>query len=138
MKQEFYNKLIKSFVAKDRFAAHNALSLVDVSQGYARVELLVEEQHLNGVNIAHGGVIFTVADLAMGLAAHSHGRVAVTLSADISFLNPAQLGDRLIAEAEELALRRSVASYLVSVKNGDGLLLASMKCQAFRKGEIVW
>ena len=138
MDQLFFDNLIKLFVAKDRFAAHNALDIVEVREGYARVELLVQDQHLNGVGIAHGGVIFTIADLAMGLAAHSHGRVAVTLSADISFFNPAQLGDRLIAEAEELALRRTVASYLVSVKNESGELLASMKCQAYRKGEIEW
>lgn len=138
MNKEFYDKLISTFVSRDRFAAHNALSLVEVKQGYARVELEVTEQHLNGADMAHGGVMFTVADLAMGLAAHSHGRVAVTLSADISFLNPAQLGDRIIAEAEELALRRTVATYLVSVKNEAGLLLASMKCQAYRKGDIEW
>lgn len=136
MDKIFKDKLIGFFTSKDRFAAHNALMAVDVKEGYARVEMEVQEQHLNGVDIAHGGVIFTLADLAMGLAAHSHGRMAVTLSADISFLNPAVLGQKIYAEAEELALRRSIASYLVSVKNEEGLLLASMKCQAFRKGEL--
>lgn len=138
MKHDFFDRLIQSFVAKDHFAAHNKLTFVEVKEGYARIETVVEKQHLNGLNIVHGGVLFAMADLAMGLAAHSHGSVAVTLSADISFFNPAHLGDTLIAEVEELALRRTVASYLVSVKDGKGTLLASMKCQAYRKGEIEW
>ena len=135
---EIKEKLLDFFRKKDRFGAHNKIEVIDVKPGWAKVQVRIGEKHLNGVDIAHGGVIFTLADIAMGLAANSHGRAAVTLGADISFFSPVEKGMLLVAEAEELALRRTIGSYLISVKAEDGTLVATMKCQAYRKGEIAF
>ncbi len=137
MNKEYFEKLKRFFEKEDRFATHNDINIVEIRVGYAKVELCVAEKHLNAAGIGHGGLVFTLADLAMGLAAHSHGRMAVTLGADISYFSPAKRGSIITAEAEELSLRKSIATYLISVKDEEGELLASMKCQAFRKGELV-
>ncbi len=137
MNEQYLEKLVALFKTKDQFAAYNHLEVVSVGEGKAKVQLEVEEQHLNAAGIAHGGVIFTLADFAMGLAAHSHGRMAVTLGADISFFSPGKMGRVIYATAEELSLRKSIATYLISVSDDQGCLLATMKCQAFRKGDLV-
>ena len=137
MNKEYIDKLVAFFKNKDQFAAHNHLEVVSVGEGKAKVKLEVEDQHLNAAGIAHGGIVFTLADFAMGLAAHSHGRMAVTLGADISFFSPGKIGSVIYATAEELSLRKSIASYLISVNDEQGNLLATMKCQAFRKGDLV-
>ena len=49
--------------------------------------------------IAHGGLIFTLADTAFACACNSYGPVTVAASADIVFVAPARLGDVLVAEA---------------------------------------
>ena len=134
--KEFKETLLNFFRKKDRFAANSDIEVVDVKEGWAVAQVKIQQKHLNGVNIAHGGILFTLADVAFGLAANSYGRIAVTLNADISFFNPATEGMLVIAEAEELSLRYTIASYLVSIKDEKGTLLASMKCQAYRKGEM--
>jgi len=137
MNKEYLDKLVAFFREKDQFATHNNIEVLWVREGSAKVQLKVDEQHLNAAKIAHGGLVFSLADFAMGLAAHSHGRMAVTLSADISYFSPGKMGSVISATAEELSLRKSIASYLVSVNDEEGNLLATMKCQAFRKGELV-
>lgn len=136
MKQSFKEKLIHFFKTKDRFAAHNKIEATQVKVGWAQAQTTITQQHLNGVGIGHGGIIFTLADVAFGLAANSHGRVAVTMGADISFFDAAKEGMTITATAEELSLRHTIASYLVSVTDEEGNLLATMKCQAYRKNEI--
>ncbi len=64
---------ISTAVDNDRFAEHTGIELVEVSKGYARAEMKVEEKHLNGLGLAHGGAIFTLADLAFAAACNSHG-----------------------------------------------------------------
>jgi len=137
MNKEYLDKLVAFFREKDQFATHNNIEVLWVREGSAKVQLKVDEQHLNAAKIAHGGLVFSLADFAMGLAAHSHGRMAVTLGADISYFSPGKMGSVISATAEELSLRKSIASYLVSVNDEEGNLLATMKCQAFRKGELV-
>lgn len=136
MSKEFGNKLLKIFKKRDHFANHNNIEVLEACDGRARAQVKLTKEHMNGLNIAHGGILFSLADVTFGLAANSHGRVAVTLSADISFFNPSEVGQIIIAEAEELSLKNRIASYLISIRNEDGLLLASMKCSAYRKEEI--
>lgn len=137
LSQNYKEKILRFFRKKDRFAASNLIEVVDVKEGWAKAQVMIKKEHLNGVDIAHGGIIFTLADVAFGVAANSYGRVAVTLSAEISFLNPAIEGTLITAEAEELALKNTISSYLVSVKDVNGQLLATMKCTAFRKKERI-
>ena len=68
---------IKSFFQRDRFAALAGIELLEVSPGYAKVKMPIDERHLNGVSCVHGGAIFTLADFALAVASNSHGTVAV-------------------------------------------------------------
>lgn len=137
LQKEFYTRLKDSFSKGDRFAANNEIEIVDVKKGWAKAQVRLKQNHLNGVNIAHGGIIFTLADLVFSIAANSHGRVAVTLNASISFYKSAKEGTLITAESEELSLQHKVATYLVHIKDEAGELLATMKAQAYRKKEEI-
>lgn len=132
--ESFKEKLFRFFHVKDRFARHNDIEVVDVKEGWGKAQVRLSEKHMNGVDIAHGGLLFSLADVAFGLAANSHGRVAVTLGADISFFNPSRVGQLITAEAEEISLTNRIGTYLISIKDENDVLLATMKCQGYRKG----
>ena len=123
---------ISKFFQRDRFAAHNDITLVEVRPGYARTEMEISEKHLNGVNITHGGAIFTLADFAFAVASNSHGTVAVGINASISFLHASHRG-RLTATAREIHRNAKMATYQVEVKNHKDELLAIFTGTVFRK-----
>ncbi|MBN2468316.1 MAG: hotdog fold thioesterase, partial [Deltaproteobacteria bacterium] len=86
------------------------------------------------VDIAHGGAIFTLADLAFAVAANSHGTVAVAVSVTISFLK-AVTGGTVTAEAREVSLNPKLASYSVTVTDENGTVIALFQGMAYRKKE---
>ena len=64
--------------------------------------LRIEERHTNSRGICHGGLLATLADLALGysaLAVGSHGSF-VTVSLALDFAGSAKLGDWVHSEVE--------------------------------------
>ena len=56
---------------------------------------------INGHGMAHGGIVFTLADTAFACACNSYGPVTVAAGADIAFAAPVKEGDVLTASARE-------------------------------------
>ena len=123
---------IRRFFKKDRFAAHNDITLLEIRPGYAKAELIISDKHLNGVNITHGGAIFTLADLAFAVASNSHGTVAVGVNATISYLKATNRGT-LTAEAIEVAINPKLATYQVEVRDENDELVAIFQGTVYRK-----
>lgn len=125
---------LRQVMARDRFAAGSGVELLETSDGYARARLRIEPRHLNGVDIAQGGAIFTLADLAFAAAANSHGTVAVAVQVSISFLKAVAAGT-LTAEAREVARSPRISTCDVRVTDEDGELVALFHGTAYRKKE---
>jgi acyl-CoA thioesterase len=125
---------VRALLSQDSFAALAGITLEHVEPGLARARMRVGHQHLNGVGIAQGGAIFTLADFAFAAAANSGDRVAVALDVSISFLK-AVTGGTLSAEARQEAVSTRVSTCLVRVTDEAGELVAIFKGTAFRKSE---
>ncbi len=123
---------IRARIERDRFAAENGITLVDVQRGAAVARMEVSARHLNGVGIVQGGAIFSLADLAFAAAANSHGDVAVAIDVSISFIKAVSAGT-LTAEAREEAVSPRLSTCLVRVTDGAGDLVALFKGTAYRK-----
>ena len=110
--------------AQDAASAGLGMELVDVGPGRARLRMTVTTSMVNGHAIAHGGLVFTLADSAFALACNTHGTVTVASGADISFVAPARLGDVLQADALEQAVYGRSGITDVRVTRQDGELVA--------------
>jgi len=83
----------------------------------------------------HGGVIFSLADVAFGAACNARGGGTwVALSMMISFLAPAPPGARLVAEARERRHGRRAGFCDVVVTTHAGVPVAAVHCAAHRVG----
>ncbi len=130
-------KDIKEFIGRnDKFAKYCEVNILEVSAGTATVKMVVRDIHLNGLKLAHGGAIFTLADLAFAAAANSRDHVAVGINANISYIRPAGMGDTLYARAREIYSNRSLSGYSVNVENEAGDLIATFQGTAYKKGTI--
>lgn len=124
----------KFFSERDRFAKHCGIELLEVGKGYAKARMKISEEHLNGVDLVHGGAIFTLADLAFAASCNSHGILAVAINVSISYLKAGTRG-ALIAEAEEVACNPRLGSYTIRVTDDEGDLVAIFQGMAYRKKE---
>ena len=87
--------------AADAASRALGIELLSADGGAATVRMRVTAAMVNGHDIAHGGYVFLVADTAFACACNSHGPVTVAAAADITFVEPARLGDELVAVATE-------------------------------------
>ncbi len=96
----------------------------EAREGYARLSMRVRADMLNGHSIAHGGMIFSLADTAFAYACNSRNESTVAQNASISFLAPAREGDLLVAEAREASRAGRSGVYNVTVRIEDGGVVA--------------
>jgi acyl-CoA thioesterase len=127
---------LMKFFERDRYALLSDVSLKEVKPGYARAVMTIADKHRNGVDVAQGGSIFTLADLAFAAACNSHGTVAVAINVSISFLKAAT-GGTLTAEAREISKSARLSSVTVEVRDDTGDLVAHFQGMAFRKNETI-
>lgn len=129
---------VREFISeRDTFAKHLGIEIIEDGPGYARVTMTVDERHLNGLNILHGGAAFALADLAFAVASNSHGKVAVAINANISFLAAARKGAILYAEAREKSLNPKLATYDIDVTDDKGKLIATFNGMVYRKKDTL-
>jgi acyl-CoA thioesterase len=91
------------------------MRIVEVRPGYARLAMKVREDMVNGHQICHGGLIFTLADSAFAFACNTYDLVTVAAAGTIEFLLAGRLGDELTATAEERTRSKRTGVYDVSV-----------------------
>src|SRR5690349_6338452 len=113
--------------AEDRASIGLGMRLDEVAPGHARLSMTITEAMANGHGICHGGFIFALADSAMAFDANSRGEPAVAQHAAITFLRPAQVGERLVAHAEERAQAGRSGIYDVRVATADGVPVAEYR-----------
>lgn len=127
---------IWDFFKNDRFAEHNGIELLEIAEGRAKAKMVVEDRHLNGVDVVHGGAIFTLADLAFAAASNSHGTVAVAINASIWFIRAGRKGT-LFAEAREVSRNPKLATYSIKVTDDAGEIIATFEGMVYRKKDQI-
>lgn len=124
--------LLEKLNNEDRFAKGIGAKITEISEGYARTELDVEERHLNGGGVCQGGAIYTLADLAFAAVANCHGILTLGISNTITFLHSAQLGDHLVAECSETYDHHKLPYCDIKVTNQNGKIVAMVTGLAYR------
>ncbi len=127
----------KQYFKKDRFAAHNEIILADCRPGYAKATVKIKNYHLNGADVVHGGLLFTLADFCFAAAVNSYGNVSLSINADISFFCKSTEGATITAEATEISRSNKLSSYTISVKDEKGTLLAEFRGTAYITKDII-
>ena len=120
--EEIARRSADAMWAGDRASQWLGMELVDVGPGTATLQLELTADMVNGHDIGHGGITFTLADSAFAFACNSHNRVTVAASAEIRFRRPTKLGDVLVAKAVERERSERGGFCDVTVTVGDDVV----------------
>lgn len=122
----------QAMLARDRAAHALGIAIEDAAPGYARLALTIAESMLNGHDIAHGGVTYTLADTAFAVACNSRNVPNVALQCSISYTAAVRAGERLVAEAQERFSKGRTGAYDITVTRGDGETVALFRGVCYR------
>ena len=98
MTKELYDKLMAFGNNSEPFLTHNYMTTSDLGDGTATVTLPMHTESLNRWGGAHGGILFSLCDVATGMAIMSvRQEKVVTVNASIDYLAAASAGSTLTA-----------------------------------------
>ena len=95
------------------------IEVIEQSSQRTVVEMTVGNSMLNDHGICHGGILFLLADAAMGRTANTSSPALAT-HAEIDFMEAVSEGARLRARAVQRRQRNRLAIFDVSVSVVDG------------------
>ena len=124
----------RAMYAQDHASQALGMRILEVRPGYARLSMTVREDMVNGHELCHGGLIFTLADSAFAFACNTYNSVTVASAANVEFLLPARLGDELTATAEERSRSKRTGVYDVVVRNKQGESVALFRGRSHELG----
>lgn len=120
-----YTEILNKRSSRNRFAVLTGCVVKEVSEGKAVVEHVVSDSSLNPSDAVHGGLLFTMADIAAGNAASAYGDVSTTVNSSFSFLRPAINSKVLTATATEIKHGKRLMVFNVEVEDQNGVILAT-------------
>lgn len=123
------NEIFKN-VEDEGFIKYNNIELVEANDNEVILKAELTKNSLNPYGIAHGGLIFTLGDTAMGIASRMTGRESVTLSSNVTYLKPGK-GTYLIAKGKIIKDGKATCYLKADIYNDKDDLVATMDANYF-------
>lgn len=122
------NILIQKYNETNNFGEFLGISFTILEKGKVDYLAKIERKLLATPKAVHGGLIATLCDGALGIAALStvveDDKVVATIEMNIKYLQPAFEGDEIIAHAEVISAGKRIIVSSCEVKNQHGSLIA--------------
>ena len=124
--------IVNKMFDQDAFSQWLGIQIVDVSEGFCQIKMTVRKEMLNGFQIAHGGIAYSLADSALAFASNSNGKKSISVETSISHTVSVKDGDVLTATTEELSLSDKIGVYLITITNNENQKIAYFKGTVYR------
>ena len=109
------------------FVKDLGIEFISAENGHAVLALDLTPRHLNSWNVAHGGVLMALLDVAMAVAGRTLDPAAgggVTVEMKTNFLQPANAGTRLLASGHAYHRSSAMAFCDGEVRDTEARLIA--------------
>lgn len=131
-KDEFARQVVTKVLQQDLFSQWLGIEVLEIREGFSKIEMQVRAEMINGLGIVHGGIAFSLADSCFAFACNNRNVLSVALDTSINFIKPVHVGDTLLAKALEMHNGKSTGLYHVTITNQKGHVVALFKGTCFR------
>lgn len=115
-------EIVSVMYENDKFSQWLGIERVLIEEGKCILKMTIKEDMLNGFGIAHGGIVFSLADSALAFSANSLGKKSVSIEASTNWLTPLHLGDVITAEASLRSFSKKQAVFDIEIKRKDEIV----------------
>ena len=130
--QRLAERVVDRMMEHDEFSRWLGIEVTHVGPNAATVRMTVRPEMVNGFGVCHGGIAFSLADSALAFASNTHGRLTMSIENSIRYPAPIMPGDVLTASAVEQGASRRLAFFDVTVRRGDGEVVALFTGTVYR------
>ena len=125
-------KVVGKMISGDAFSRWLGIKVLEINEGYCKLEMTVRNEMKNGFNIAHGGISYSLADSALAFAANSDGIQSLSVETSINHNKKVINGDILIAETKEISKNEKTANYEIKIINQEKAEVAQFSGKVYR------
>lgn len=108
---------------QEGFMKHNNFVVEELTDKIAKMSCKITNNSLNPSKIAHGGLIFGLADSVMGLLAMTTGKNVLTINEQIDYIKAANC-KKIIGVAEIIKLGKTISVLKCNIYNEKDELLS--------------
>jgi acyl-CoA thioesterase len=130
--QQLAERIVRRMLANDALSRWLGLEVVEIGPERSTCRMVVRPEMVNGFGVAHGGIVFSLADSAFAFACNTHGRVTVSIENAITYPQAVHTGDMLTARARQDAASNRLSYYTVEVRNQTEDLVALFRGTAYK------
>ncbi len=120
-------------VAGDPMGRFLGIEVESVERGRARLSMPVRPEYTNSLGRAHGMAISCIVDQAVAVASNATEYRSLVVELKINFLDGVPEGDRLVAEAAPVDLRRKLGLWEVTVTDAGGRRVAAAQALTYHR-----
>ena len=125
-------KVVDKMINEDAFSQWLGIKILEISEGFCKLQLQVRDEMTNGFSIAHGGISYSLADSCLAFASNSYGIQSFSLETSISHTKKVESGDILIATSKEINKTNRTALYYITITNQNKEEIAHFKGTVYR------
>ncbi|MAR39307.1 MAG: thioesterase [Flavobacteriales bacterium] len=125
-------KVVKKMMNGDAFSQWLGIEVLEISEGFCKLQMKVRDEMTNGFNIAHGGISYSLADSCLAFAANSDGIQSLSIETSIAHTKKVESGDILTATSKGIDNTNKTAMYDISITNQDNIEIAHFKGTVYR------
>jgi acyl-CoA thioesterase len=125
-------RLVGAMLARDAFSRWLGIEVTALAPGACTTRMTVRDEMVNGFGVAHGAIVFALADSAMAFACNGHGTVTVSIENSVTYPAAVRVGDVLTARCEREAESGKLGYYRAPVVNQNGETVALFRGTVYR------
>jgi acyl-CoA thioesterase len=125
-------QIVHKMFDNDAFSKWLGIELIEIGEGISVLRMKVRKEMLNGFDVLHGGITYSLADSSLAFASNSYGRKSMSIETSISHTLPCKEGDVLTTKTVERSLTNRIGVYDISVTNQDNKVVALFKGTVYR------
>lgn len=128
-------QIVFGMLAKDEFTRWLGIEVVELTPGHCVCRMTVRDEMVNGFGVAHGGIVFSLADSAFAFACNTQGRITMSIENGITYPRAVRPGDTLTAVAAEESASHRLGYYKAVVTNHQGQTVALFRGTAYKTSQ---
>lgn len=129
---ELASKIVNKMMSNDSFSKWLGIEIIELSEGFCKLQMKIRDDMTNGFKIAHGGITYSLADSALAFASNSNGFQSLTIESSINYFKKVNSGDILSAITNEINKTEKIANYSIVISNQNNEEIANFNGKVHR------
>lgn len=117
---------------QDGFSQWLGIEKIKTDLGHCILQMKVRKEMLNGFDVAHGGIVYSLADSAFAFSCNSYNRISLSIETSITHCRAIVENDVLTAESTLITQSNKIGTYNVIVKNQKDEIVGIFKGVCYR------